>query len=159
MKSRLLIIIGVVVAVTGIAMTMIHEIFPNSVLSDDLSFYDSCNLIRGENDTFYALEDCALEAFKPIKLSATFWSMELNQNMHEAIKIRDACIPVSKFDVNEIKGVLIIYFTEENKSKYIDDIEKIIKVPYVIKTTEKSPAGATNSLKNVGCYMQNLFEG
>lgn len=115
-------------------------------------------MIRGENDTFYVFDDCKLDAFKPIKPSASFWSMELNQKLHEAIKIRDACIPVSSFDVDEIDGVLTIYFTEENESKYIDEIDRLIEIPYVIRTTEKSPSGATTPLRDAGCFIENMFD-
>lgn len=155
MKTRVLIIIGIFASV-GLLAFILNEMF-DPIPSENLSLYDTCNLIRGENDTFYVFEDCRMDAFKPVKPSATFWSMDLNQKFQEVFKIRDACIPVSKFDVDETKGVLTIYFTEENKSKYIEDIDKIISIPYVIKTTEKQPSGATTPLRNVGCHMQNFF--
>lgn len=158
MKTRHTIItIVIAITVTGASAFIINGMFPNSILADDLSFYDTCDLIRGENDTFYVFEDCKMEAFKPIKPSATFWSMELNQKLQEAIKIRDACIPVSGFDVDEIEGVLTIYFTEENESKYIDEIDSIIKIPYVIKTTERPPSGTTSPLRDIGCSIEKMF--
>jgi hypothetical protein len=155
MKTRLLIIIGIITSV-GISAFILHEMF-DPVFSESLGLYDTCNLISGQNNTFYVFEDCRMDAFKPVKPSAIILSMNLNQKMQDAVKIRDACIPVSKFDVGETKGVLTIYFTEENKSKYIEDIDKIISIPYVIKTTEKQPSGATNPLRNTGCYIQNFF--
>ena len=157
MKTRYL-KIGIIIAVSVASIVIINEMFPNFILADDFDFYNTCDVILRENNTFYVFEDCKMEAFKPVKLSASFWSMELNQKLQEAIKIRDACIPVSGFDVDEIDGVLTIYFTEENESKYVDEIDRTITIPYVIKTTERPPSGATSSLRDFGCFLENMFE-
>lgn len=122
--------IGIIIVASVSSIAIINEMFPGSVLA----------------------------AFKPTKTSVPFLSMDLNQKIQEGIKIRDACIPVSYFDVDDIDGVLIIYFTKENESKYIDKINSIVKIPYVIKTTDRPPSGTTSSLRDVGCFIENMFD-
>ncbi|MCE9652517.1 MAG: hypothetical protein K8Q89_05610 [Nitrosarchaeum sp.] len=156
MKTRLLIILGLATAVVTSAF-ILNEMF-DPVFSENPSLLGTCNLIHGENNTFYVSEDCKMEAFKPIRPSATFWSMELNQKIHEAAKIRNACIPVSGFDVDDIKGVLTIYLTKENELKYKEDIDKIIEIPYVIKTTDRLPSGTFNPLRDAGCFIETILD-
>lgn len=122
--------IGIIVAASVASIAIINEMFPSSVLT----------------------------AFKPTKTSALFLNVDLNQKIQEGIKIRDACIPVSGFDVDDVDGVLIIYFTKENESKYVAEIDNIIKIPYVIKTTERPPSGTTNPLRDAGCFIENMFD-
>ncbi len=161
MKTTFLIIIGIGVVTVSIfvSMTMINETYITNILTRDDLFSNDCDLIRGENDTFYVIEEnCGFEPFKPIRPSASFFSLDTNQKLQEAMKIRNACIPVSGFDVDEIPGTLVIYFTDENASKYSDHVDNIIEMPYVIKTTERPSMSPDDPWLNASCSIQNLFD-
>lgn len=153
MNTKLILAVAVVVATVPFAFVVISGVsFPDS----NHGFLDKCTLIRGNNDTFYVINDCTLRAFEPIKPTVSFYSLDVNRNFKEATKIRDACIPVSGFDVDEIPDTLVIYLTEQNAQKYADKINKTIDTPYVIKTTERRP-NEPDAWRRVQCYVTNLL--
>lgn len=158
MKTRFFITLAAVIVTIGIAVVFVIDgIYFDNILTRGGFSANQCQLIRGENDTFYVVKDCRFEPFKPIKPVASLYSLDVTQKFHNAMRIREACIPVSGFDVDEIAGTLVIYLTEENASVHTAAISDTVDMPYVIRTTE-NPAREPDAWRNARCLVWNLFD-